>query len=220
MFRTSADDRERLVALPESGMGYQIVHAWGQPHVVYNATVLISLAALLETHFVAEDYDFLVGDPDGEKVNSLIMRDALRNFELIFNDFDPEFRKLGGSLAFNRNAIQPGGGAFIPNRPQSYYRFSSYYRDKRVDSHGYKPGTYATTFNDLHSVPSGFAAVGRYALPNPASAKYVFQIVTFDRPDLMGAATPNYGQAGGGVEVYFRSGARNAQGCSFMINTG
>ncbi len=82
------------------------------------------------------------------------------------------------------------------------------------------PGTYATTYSDFHLVPSGFAAVGRYALPNPASARFLFQITTYDRPTFMGTATPNFGQAGGGVEVFFQSQATNAPGASFMIDIG
>ena len=38
-------------------------------------------------------------------------------------------------------------------------------------------GTYATTIEDLKVVPSGFAASGRYALPNPAAARYVYVVV-------------------------------------------
>jgi hypothetical protein len=57
-------------------------------------------------------------------------------------------------------------------------------------------------------------------MPNPASAPFVFSILTFDRPTLMGAATPNFGQAGGGVEVLFNAGATNRPGVSFMINAG
>jgi len=72
----------------------------------------------------------------------------------------------------------------------------------------------------MHFVPSRFAAVGRYALPNPASASYIFHIVTFDRPTLIGTATPNFGQAGGGVEVFFSTGATNRPGTSFQINVG
>jgi hypothetical protein len=220
LFRSSEIDRMRLLDIPESGMGYQVIHAWNEPYVVFNATVLVALSQLLESSFTADDYDFLTGDPDGERASSLPILDAGGVFELAYNDFDADFRTTQTALAFNRNAIQPGSGLFLPNRPLSYYRFSAYYRDRRVERTGFRPGTYATTYNDLHYVPSGFAAVGRYALPNPASAKYVFQIVTFAKPDLMGTATPNYSQAGGGVEVYFKNAARNASDCSFMINAG
>jgi hypothetical protein len=174
----------------------------------------------LEERFSDEDYEVLSGDPDGEKVTGLTTRDIFLNFELAFSDFEAELRTRPINLNFNRNAIEPSPRIFAPNTPYSYYRFAAFYRDKRVDPTGFKPGTYATTYNDLHFVPSGFAAVGRYALPNPASAQYVFQIVTFDHPDLMATATPNYGQAGCGVEVYFKNGARNAAGCSFRISAG
>jgi len=220
MLRSSPADSERLLSLPESGMGYQIIYTWGEPYVAFNATILITLAQLHEGPFTAEDYDYLTGDPDGEKVRSLESIETQGDLKLVFNDFDADYHDGDLGLESNRNAIRPGTGVFLPNRPHSYYRFSAFYKDKRVDGKGFKPGTYATTYNDLHFVPSGFAAVGRYALPNPASAKYVFQIITFDKPDLMATATPNYSQAGGGVEVYFKSGAKNAPGCSFMINAG
>lgn len=201
-------------------MGYQIIHAQGEFYIVVNATVVIPLAQMLEERFSEEDYEVLSGDPDGEKVRGIRTRDTLSNFDLAFSDFEAEFRTQPIDLNFNRNAIEPGPRVFAPDTPYSYYRFAAFYRDRRVDATGFKPGTYATTYNDLHFVPSGFAAVGRYALPNPASAQYVFQIVTFDKPDLMATATPNYGQAGGGVEVYFRMGARNAAGYSFRISAG
>jgi hypothetical protein len=37
---------------------------------------------------------------------------------------------------------------------------------------------------------------------------------------MMGTATPNFGQAGGGVEVLFGNGAKNGPGLSFMIDAG
>jgi hypothetical protein len=55
---------------------------------------------------------------------------------------------------------------------------------------------------------------------NPALTPGVFSILTFDRPTLMVAATPNFGQAGGGVEVLFNAGAAERPGVSFMINVG
>ena len=56
----------------------------------------------------------------------------------------------------------------------------------------------------MHFVPSGFAAAGRYNLPNPASSKYISPIVTYKKPNLMGTAAPNYGQAGGVWKCFLR----------------
>jgi hypothetical protein len=65
-------------------------------------------------------------------------------------------------------------------------------------------GTYGFPESELGFVPTGFAAVGRYALPDlpPACRRYEI------RPPAgyilkCGAAVPLYGQAGGGVEVMF-----------------
>ena len=43
---------------------------------------------------------------------------------------------------------------------------------------------------------------------------------TFDAPSLVGAATPNFGQAGGGVKVLVNYGAMNRPGNSLPINLG
>jgi hypothetical protein len=65
-------------------------------------------------------------------------------------------------------------------------------------------GTYGFPKSERRFVPTGFAAVGRYALPDlpPACRRYEI------RPPAnyklkCGAAVPRYGQAGGGVEVMF-----------------
>ncbi len=102
--------------------------------------------------------------------------------------------------------------------PRLFYRFSSSPVDPRVLPDGsWAPGTYGTTYNDLKMVPSGFAAVGRYALPNPHSARYVFPILTASSPIYVGTVTPNFGQAGGGVEVMFPNGATPIPGVPHRI---
>lgn len=104
------------------------------------------------------------------------------------------------------------------SEPRLYFRFSAFPNDKRVKPDGsWTPGTYATTYNDVRMVPSGYAAVGRYALPNPRSAMYVFPLLTDASPVRIGTVTPNFGQAGGGVEVYFPSGASPVPGVSHRI---
>jgi hypothetical protein len=102
--------------------------------------------------------------------------------------------------------------------PMAYFRFSANKADPRVLPNGdFIAGTYATTYNDLRMVPSGFAAVGRYALPSPLSARYMFMIMTNSVPQLVGTAVPNFGQSGGGVEVLFRSGAKALTGIPHEI---
>ena len=70
--------------------------------------------------------------------------------------------------------------------------------------------TYACPASELPFFPTGFAAVGRYALPNlmPACYRWKLQPVAGTSLDC-GASVPLYGQAGGGVEVRFRGLTKN-----------
>lgn len=92
---------------------------------------------------------------------------------------------------------------------EGFARVSAFPNDRRVKADGsLEPGTYATTIEDLRLVPSGFAAAGRYALPNPVAARYVYMIVPGGGHLINGGtARPAHLQAGGGVEVMFVNGA-------------
>ena len=66
------------------------------------------------------------------------------------------------------------------------------------------PWTFASPSSEIPLVPTGFGAVGRFALPTFFPAVFRWEI----QPDaggslLCGAVVPMWGQAGGGVEVCF-----------------
>jgi hypothetical protein len=95
---------------------------------------------------------------------------------------------------------------------RAFYRFSAFSPDRRVDpaTGNFLPGTYATTDSDEREVPSGLAAVGRYALPNTAPALHVYKCTPSAGTTIrVGTVAPAYGQAGGGVEALFPTGATN-----------
>jgi len=72
--------------------------------------------------------------------------------------------------------------------------------------------TYATTDSDHPLVTSGFAAVGRYALPNVLSAFYRYQIAAPKSTSVTtGTVAPAFTQFGGGVEALFVSAVNNGQ---------
>jgi hypothetical protein len=74
--------------------------------------------------------------------------------------------------------------------------------DPRSSDSRLPDGTYLTTRLDLNDVHTGFAAVGRYALPVPVAASHVFE---YELPAgthvQVGAVLSCFGQVGGGVEV-------------------
>lgn len=211
----------RLVAAPESGIGFQVLRYQGQFLVALNATILVPLSDLRYGEVTADQLALFLSGPQDTLRPGFETIDMQDEFQLVFSQLDPQLYDSDTGLTAPEIVAAPSESAISPRRPYSYYRFSAASQDKRVTASGdFLPGTYATTYADFSFVPSGFAAVGRYALPNPVSARFVFQITTYDRPTKMGTATPNFGQAGGGVEVLFGDGATNRPGASFMIEAG
>lgn len=222
IYRIGTETATSLLESPESGMGFQVLRHRDRIFIVLNATVIFPIDDFIGMVVSGDDYLLLSGDPDSERVSELETMKLDGEFSIVFSHLELGLNDRSLNLTFTETVSSPPRYVTFSKRPYSYYRFCAYYRDKRVDQNtgSFLPGTYATTYTDLHSVPSGFAAVGRYAIPNPASARFVSQVVTYDRPTLMGTSPPNFGQAGGGVEVLFQNGARNAPGRSFMIEVG
>jgi hypothetical protein len=92
--------------------------------------------------------------------------------------------------------------------PEYFVRFSAFKNDRRVGADGsLLPGTYVTSKRDAEHVPSGFAAVGRYALPNPMSAIHRFDaLAPGGTVGWVGTVLPSFGQSGGGVEIKLTKG--------------
>jgi hypothetical protein len=66
--------------------------------------------------------------------------------------------------------------------------------------------TFASPHSEVPFIPTGFAAVGRTALPSLFPAVFRYEIKPPPTtPILCGAVVPMFGQSGGGVEVCFTS---------------
>jgi len=85
-----------------------------------------------------------------------------------------------------------------------FFRFTSSQIDRRFNTtnSSLSSNTYLTTANDQSFVNSGFGVVGRYALPMPVPASYLHEYEIPAQTNLeVGTVAPQFGQAGGGVEV-------------------
>jgi hypothetical protein len=87
-----------------------------------------------------------------------------------------------------------------------FYRYEHYPTSIRINQINGKvvPKTYATPMSELPLVPTGLAAVARYALKSLLPARWRYEL----RPGIgipirYGASVPMHGQSGGGVEVMF-----------------
>ncbi len=222
-----------LLLLPESGMGFQLLElafdrdSTPTPYFVLNASIALR----------AKDSDDLVtsfkslqgrigSGNQGHSWHSIVKTFSRRlrinsggksSISLLASRLLPE---LSESPRWSKMVGEQSLIA-IPStaNPTIYYRYSAFIGDLRIDSTtgGFLPGTYATTFADSALVPSGFAAVGRYALPSPLPASFVYPLLTTEVPTQVGTVVPNFGQAGGGVEVCFQIGAKPCWGAAHKI---
>jgi hypothetical protein len=202
MFRLNEKAIATLLAREEAGMGYQLLSARINgpeldTYVVLNCELAIPINEMSKIPYAS--------------VETLTQKaDEARSFEIkeLLNqgDLPPP---TGGSGAPAKPLAPTPILARKTNMNEGFARVSAYPNDKRVLSDGsLVSGTYATTIADIKEVPSGFAAVGRYALPNPMSAVFVYVIVP-SSPVLINGGTvrPAFYQAGGGVQVFFSNGA-------------
>jgi hypothetical protein len=77
LFRLDNQAIGRLMSLPESGMGYQLVQFLDNLLLVFNATIVIPFAELRGRHLSEDDFNHLSGDPDTAAVEGL-SRSVLR----------------------------------------------------------------------------------------------------------------------------------------------
>ena len=84
-----------------------------------------------------------------------------------------------------------------------FYRFISSEKDHRYIDGMLSASTYVTTSNDAVHVNSGFSVVARYALPLPLPANHRIEYkIPKGTVIQVGTVAPNFGQAGGGVDVF------------------
>lgn len=87
-----------------------------------------------------------------------------------------------------------------------FYRAEPFPRSRYIDPTTQRvsvgDGLFGFPPSELPFVPTGFSAVGRYALPNVAPPIYRWELrPPAGVPMRAGASVPLYGQAGGGVEI-------------------
>lgn len=207
-----ADESAVFLKQPETGMGYQIFNI---PLNLSDAPLVVSNASFLSVFKQTGNMPVFT---DFEK-----LRINYEEFDLDdFKEFEKEY-SLVTNAKFVKTKQVPVTSLppylYVTRPGDEFRRLSAYRHDKRISKDGsILPGTYGTTISDLKAVPSGIAAVGRYALPNRIAASYVYQIIPEPGTHVyFGTVEPNFGLCGGGVEVYFPNGC--SEGSARLIET-
>ncbi len=228
-FKVSMGDARWLGSQPESGMGFQIV-TFGKPEAQSRIFVVGGLVAL--------DFDDSAAENDRSDQPWFLQSaysERLIAFEAWRDGLSP-LSKIGP----NRQVVRlsgnpppppppPVGGIVGPPAPppqiyghlpfvntvvgnEVFYRWEAWPVSQRVNQKtgAIAKGTFTSPQSEVPFVPTGFAAVGRFALPflPPASFRWELKppAATVFR---CGASVPLYGQAGGGVEAEFSQGFNN-----------
>lgn len=215
--RVSKRLQTSLLEQPESGMGYQIAVVDRARYLILDAAIAVPVRTGVLMHplpgensgefqhtyvGIGEWGRYPVGwldKDDAKDLNGLAAKWLTEEDPMSLTADWPE---LDGSKA----QVETHGSYSSTSRPDELFvRYSAFASDRRINQDGsVSSGTFVTTENDASQVPSGLAAVGRYALPNPAPARYRFVLSPPPgTPIHCGTAAPNFHQAGGGVEVQF-----------------
>jgi hypothetical protein len=201
-------DRLHQETHPETGMNLCVVESGGR------ITAITGDGASLpcypdNVHFDLPD--LLAGVPPPER--------GLPNFNLP-STFSVFPNRLQAAAAIAGSLLSPptptGAKPLLARRtlmtPTTFYRYISSPTDLRFVAGNLLPGTYLTTTLEHLEATSGFAAVGRFALPLPIPASNVIQYMLPPTTILdVGTVSPLFGQAGGGVEVCIVSSSSATQ---------
>ncbi len=220
----SSETVKKLLEFPETGMGFQFVEGLAngarKQLLIFNAVIAYDVSDLQ-----LSDSD----EPAGILLNGTRVVQAIAGAQIMQGNLSVSPLTVASPRVFGGSPAGPP----IPSGPSAklappsslvksysltanrqFHRFSAFNPDKRVNTvtGDFLAGTYATTHSDFPFAPSGFAAVGRYALPNILPASYHFQIeAPLGTTVTFGTVAPAYGQAGGGVEALFVNSVKNAQ---------
>jgi hypothetical protein len=193
---------ESLVGLPEAGMGFYLVD--GELEGDKSPRLLViagdGYAIPVEHPKYFSIADLLDGEPvpdpaSKQPINVSGLTTASLRTASLPSGYGPSAGAvpLLGTVSLTKNTL--------------FYRFIGSAKDPRfagsiLAGWTLARDTYLTTASDQNYANTGFAAVGRYALPIPVPASHVFEYELQKGTQLaVGTVLPNFGQAGGGVEV-------------------
>lgn len=187
MWNLNEDAIKSLTDLPETGMGFQVVEAvlWEKnaPLLVLNSERALDLGQI----------ELMPGDDPATILrNGMRIVDAMKLdvVETLFAAPQPHsFRLLNsriGKMPTSTAAASAAPQAAMPSSlvkhvvlsaNRVFHRFSAFNPDRRVDpvTGSFLPGTYAAPESEVPFVPTGFVAVGRFALPNNLPASYHYR---------------------------------------------
>ncbi len=201
----------KLIELPETGMGYQIITANGcdkKPFIVYNTEFIIDVDDNFRDYRTKlfTSYALIWHKLESIDLNSIKVFERKRNANSYAYSSNHHKRHKGGKAAIDSPETYANG-------KDTFIRLSAFENDRRIDEANKKlrKGSYTTTLEDYSDCRQyEDDPVDRYALPNDDKIKWVFYIKPKSGDVYQqGIVQPDYDHEGGGIEAFFKNGTSN-----------
>lgn len=198
-----------MINEPEDGMGYQfreitISNNTKEEVVIFNSQAYINLRDIniINKMLLFENINKLIEDAKiDDTIVSIKKIDSAKLLEYRLTDSLNKINKKKGAV--NNSVEQTKVGEY-------FIRYSPFENDFRVDRENNRliSGTYATTHEDsLACKDNSECIINRYALPSEKTIQWKFHVKTTSGIDIQrGIVEPNFGEKGGGIEVFFKNG--------------
>jgi len=219
LFKLNDTDFKALDDVPEAAMGLHIGSAGGKVVFVLGGMVLFQPGSEEVKHTNLMRRIAAANSSEWKEVFATWFREDLEDHQGELNlpkDQPAEFARVVAARTGVQSSapITAGHLPFKRNTAANdvFYRCEPWPVSRRVLQSGnlVRPGTYAFPQSELLFVPTGFAAVGRYSLPNLLPGCFRWEIKPTKNCSIsIGSSLPLFGLSGGGVEVCFPNGATN-----------
>lgn len=210
MIKVSPEIQKKLLNMPESGMGYQIVEATYSDYSRKECIVLNATIAEPTNNRSAQEVFKSISLEEANRVYKFTAASA--------NIIDVSLKADKGIFKASVVKLSEARGADkapkeLTEKGEQFVRFSPFEDDNRIDkvNKKAKPGTYATTKEDAeYCLSAKIDPIERYALPRILPVKYAFDINPLENTVVQrGTVEPANNQPGGGKEVFFSKGTDN-----------
>jgi hypothetical protein len=220
LWNLTDDAVSELLALPESGMGFQWVSAEApgarRPFLIFNSSIAVDLDGVElrpgddPTAILSNGLKIIEAQHRYLPTTTIFSAPSLSNFSLLRTRIHPasSAAPVVPRITLTSSLVKK----VTLQKVRVFHRYSAFNPDRRINplTGALLPGSYAVPESEFPFIPTGFAAVGRLALPLTAPASYVYLISAKAGTSVeFGTIAPAFGQSGGGVEAYFPAGATN-----------
>lgn len=208
-YTLSKEQENKLLSMPETGMGYQVIEAAKTGAYIKNKYIVLNaqMAVEMDSRQGLYIHEIISNGIFKAKHSARLINFTASTFKL-FNEKEfrgivnePKYGTVGGAIE-NKKEFADGEEIFV--------RLSAFKDDLRINKIKMclLPGSFTTTMGDYSVCKiSKSDPIERYALPSEDEIKWAFYIQPKKSDTLQrGMVQPANEKSGGGKEIYFEGG--------------